>query len=285
MYFNRYEAKMRAKQCIRVSYPHPALVTLIYVLLTTVLTNVVMYFVSNPFEMAYLYLLDGVYDPARIFQMFFTPQRVGLYVILNLLVNLYVSVMRFGYVSYTLRVSRREQPSYHNLMDGFAMLGRVLGITILQAIFIYLWTMLGMIPYFVVLLASVFMESTGLMVLAVVLAIAGGIFGVAMSYRYALSDYFLLDHPGEMGVLACIRESKRAMAGRKWSLFVLDLSFLGWDILSMLTLGILGLWVTPYASVTRAHFYDWAVHGAFPEGPEPHPNPGPSGGNPNPPQF
>lgn len=48
-----------------------------------------------------------------------------------------------------------------------------------------------------------------------------------MSYRYRLAYYLLLDDP-DMGSLEAISRSKQAMRGWKGSLFVLDLSFLGW---------------------------------------------------------
>lgn len=59
MYFNRPEAKYRARLAMRGAYPHPMLVTLVYILLTGVLTYAIMYFVTNPFSLAYLYLVDG----------------------------------------------------------------------------------------------------------------------------------------------------------------------------------------------------------------------------------
>ena len=269
MGFNRYEAKMRAKSCMRGAYPHPALVTLIFILLTSVLTSVVMWFVSNPFTLAYWYLLDGVYDPEYIFRMLLTSGRVGLYVVLQLLLSLYTSVMGFGYTSYSLRLARWEQPGYRNLLDGFAMAGRVLGMNILIAIFVWLWTMLAMIPYIVVMIIAAVTDSSVLIVLAVLLLIAGTIFGIAVAYRYRLAPYFLLDNPGTMGCLECIRQSKQAMKGWKGELFVLDLSFIGWELLSALTFGILGLWVNPYVGATQANFYDWVVHGSFPSQPAP----------------
>lgn len=196
MGFNRPEAKMRARASIRGTYPHPALVTLIYFLLTTVLTNVIMAFVSDPFQTAYLYLMDGVYAPERIFQTIFTPGRVGLYLVLQILISLYTCVMQFGYTSYALRLSRWEQPGYRNLMDGFAVVGRVIGINLLIAIFVWLWTMLAMIPYMIVMVIAAVSQSAGLMVLAVLLAIVGTIFGVSVSYRYRLALYFMLDPSG-----------------------------------------------------------------------------------------
>ena len=55
----------------------------------------------------------------------------------------------------------------------------------------------------------------------------------------------------------CIRESKRIMSGNKGQLFVLDLSFIGWWILSGIP--IVGLfvrvWVVPYTQMTYALYY------------------------------
>ena len=67
-----------------------------------------------------------------------------------------------------------------------------------------------------------------------------------------------------MGVLASIRESKQTMHGLKGALFVMDLSFLGWGLLSLFTFGIVGLWAIPYMWATEVNFYHWARWGAFP---------------------
>ena len=45
------------------------------------------------------------------------------------------------------------------------------------------------------------------------------------------------------------------MDGNKWSLFCLEISFIGWSILSSLTLGIGDLFLTPYMKMATAHFY------------------------------
>ena len=50
MGYNRPEAKALAKQAMRTTYPHPMLVTLVYVLLASVLTNMVSKLVTNPFD-------------------------------------------------------------------------------------------------------------------------------------------------------------------------------------------------------------------------------------------
>ena len=49
--------------------------------------------------------------------------------------------------------------------------------------------------------------------------------------------------------------SIKMMKGNKWKFFVIELSFIGWAILSALTFGIGFLWLIPYISLTQANFY------------------------------
>ncbi len=53
-----------------------------------------------------------------------------------------------------------------------------------------------------------------------------------------------------------ITASRRLMKGQKGRLFWLDLSFIGWHILAILTIGIGYLWLNPYISATKAAFYE-----------------------------
>ncbi|MEQ2457195.1 DUF975 family protein [Flavonifractor hominis] len=259
MGYNRVESKRLARQAIRGVSPHPMLVTLVYVLLTGVLSYVIAYFVSNPFNMAYLYLLDGVYAPEQIYRTIFTPGRVGLFLLMEILLTLYQWVMAFGYTSYALRLARGEGPGFRNLLDGFAVLGRSILVSLLVWLFTVLWSLLGMIPYVLLVMLGVLLNSFFPVVLGIIVLV---VWVVVVSYRYRLSLYFALDNP-QMGALETLRQSKLAMQGCKRILFVQDLSFLGWEILSIFTLGILGLWVIPYASAADANFYDWMVHGSF----------------------
>jgi len=82
--------------------------------------------------------------------------------------------------------------------------------------------------------------------------------GIIAAYRYRQALYLLLDHP-EMGVMDCIRESKRLMTGHKGELFVVDMSFLGWYILCAVP--FVSVYVTPYVNVTYAGYYDALVSG------------------------
>jgi uncharacterized membrane protein len=73
--------------------------------------------------------------------------------------------------------------------------------------------------------------------------------------------YILADHP-ELTSKEVFAKSKEMMKGQKWHAFVLDLSFIGWGILSLFTLGLLGtFYVTPYRNMTNAALYEKLEYG------------------------
>ena len=152
MGFNRPEAKYRARLAMRGAYPHPMLVTLVYVLLTGVLTSAIMYFVSNPFTLAYWYLMDGE-ELEDVFYYLFTFQRVGVYLLMELLITLYQWVMVFGYAAYGLDLARRTGPGYRTLLEGFSHLGRALLVSFLPALFATLWGLAATLPGVILLIA------------------------------------------------------------------------------------------------------------------------------------
>ena len=86
---------------------------------------------------------------------------------------------------------------------------------IVQYIFVFLWTLLFIVP------------------------------GIVAAYRYRFAILNLCENP-EIGVMEAINMSKAQTAGFKWQLFVLDLSFIGWALLASLTLGILNIWPVSY---------------------------------------
>ena len=79
--------------------------------------------------------------------------------------------------------------------------------------------------------------------------------GIIMAFAYAMTPYILVDNP-EMKAIDAIRKSRSMMKGHKFDLFYLELSFIGWIILSILTLGIGLLWLVPYMQTTIAAFYN-----------------------------
>ena len=82
-----------------------------------------------------------------------------------------------------------------------------------------------------------------------------GIGGVILSYAYRMVPYLLQDYP-ELTPREALKISREMMRGNKWRLFVLDLSFIGWILLSIITLCIGMLLVTPYMQIASAFFYE-----------------------------
>ncbi|MCR5291828.1 MAG: DUF975 family protein [Eubacterium sp.] len=79
--------------------------------------------------------------------------------------------------------------------------------------------------------------------------------GIIKSYEYRMIPYIIGDNP-TISKAEAFRLSKEMMAGNKWRAFVLDLSFIGWDLLSVLTCGILSIFfVDPYKYATDAELY------------------------------
>lgn len=79
--------------------------------------------------------------------------------------------------------------------------------------------------------------------------------GIIKSYSYRLVPYILAEDPNISGTEAITR-SRQMMNGHKWRAFVLDLSFILWDLLSAVTFGIVGVfYVGPYKMQTDAELY------------------------------
>ena len=110
------------------------------------------------------------------------------------------------------------------VFDGFNDFVKNLVLGLLHTIYVFLWSLLFLIP------------------------------GIVKSYSYAMSYYIALDHP-EYSADECITKSKELMYGKRWELFCVDFSYIGWIILCLLTFGILTFWVYPKMETSRYAFY------------------------------
>lgn len=79
--------------------------------------------------------------------------------------------------------------------------------------------------------------------------------GIYKQYQYRMVEYILAEHP-DMYYKDVMQLSKDMMAGEKWNAFVLDLSFILWNVGSIITCGTLHvLFVAPYQYLTNAALY------------------------------
>ena len=135
--------------------------------------------------------------------------------------------LSWGLTVSLLRNHREESVDIENLFDGFrgGRYTRVFCALFLVNLFTFLWALLLIIP------------------------------GIMKAFSYALTPYILLDEP-ELTARQAITRSCEIMQGRRWKLFCLSLSFIGWGILSLLTFGIGFLWLAPYMNASIAAFYE-----------------------------
>lgn len=80
------------------------------------------------------------------------------------------------------------------------------------------------------------------------------VFVTIISLMLAMTPFLIVDEP-QLSVVDAMIKSCRMMKGRKWKLFVLEISFIGWILLSILTLFIGLLWVIPYCQASIGAFY------------------------------
>ena len=79
--------------------------------------------------------------------------------------------------------------------------------------------------------------------------------GIIKYFSYAMTPFILADKP-ELTANEAIELSMKMMDGHRLDFFILCLSFIGWSILAIFTLGIGYLWLAPYMYTTMAAFYE-----------------------------
>ena len=160
-------------------------------------------------------LLSG----AQVSPRAMTALYAGLLLILNLvcaftgegILSTFVSILTTllsvllgaGFAMYCMAIRRGERAEYLTLFDGFSFVGKLIALTIVTYAFIWLWSMLFVIP------------------------------GIVAAYRYRFAPYNLYENPG-ISVMEALEMSKRQTMGYKGQIFALDLSYIGWTLLASL---------------------------------------------------
>lgn len=269
---DRKELKSNAREAMSQTRPHPFWVTLgVAAILTVVqVLSLSLNGELDAYRAMYENALAGTitYVEASGSGGFFSW-------LLTLALDVMSMVVAVGYALYSLRLIRRQSPGFGDVFDAFGLFLRAVAVRILKAILILLWSLLFMLPVYlfmmIVLVSTGVAESgtvdvaaesalelvtsggTALVVLTVLAFVMELVGMLLASYRYRLAEFILLDHP-EFTAGQCLSLSRMAMKGRKWELFKLDVSFLGWFLLSLIP--FVGLWVRAYHSAASAGWYE-----------------------------
>lgn len=151
--------------------------------------------------------------------------RIGIkYGVLGLASIVLGGVLQLGYAVFLLRQHDGQDLKLEVLFSQFDRFGTGFAQAFLRSLYTLLWSLLFIIP------------------------------GIVAAYRYAMTPFILAEHP-ELTASQAIARSKELMMGRKFDLFLLDLSFLGWVILAVLTMNLGHLFLNPYRNAAYAVFY------------------------------
>ena len=183
---------------------------------------------SNGFSSYAGHMFGGSYSPwALIFALVGAGVVVAAALIGTLLKIFVCNVFEVGGRSFYIE-NLYAVPGVGKLLSAFrsGYYGNVVKTMFFRDLFTFLWSLLFIIP------------------------------GIIKSYEYKMVPYLLAEYP-DMDRKEVFARSRDMMYGQKWNTFVLDLSFIPWNILSTITFGLVGLfYVSPYQDATYAELYD-----------------------------
>ena len=268
MSINRKELKQQAREAMRQAKPRPYWIALLYFVIIAVL-GVLSTTISGDWE-AYQKMFDAAMSGA-VPSVPTAGNNSFIGGVLSLALEVMSIELGVGFTIYTLRVWRRMKAGAGDLFDSFGIFFRALWINILVSFIIGLWVLLYSLPVGVLMGVTVAAGNVEIAPWILVLGLPLLIPMWVASYAYRQSVFIMLDNP-QLTCLQCVMLSKRMMKGYKWKLFVLDLSFIGWIILSIIP--FVAFWVIPYMEITCAGYYDrltqqYAIENAPPVQPEP----------------
>lgn len=132
--------------------------------------------------------------------------------------------LQMGYAQFLLKQHDGQYTEFNDLFSQFHRFGTGFAQRFLRSLYTALWGILFIIP------------------------------GIVKSYSYAMTPFILADHP-QLTAVEAIDRSKDLMDGHKMDLFILDLTFIGWNFLASLTGNLGNILLNPYKNAAYAAFY------------------------------
>lgn len=251
---NRREIKITAKEAAKQAGKAAKLVTLVFLLIQLGL---------NGLQLLTNFLTSRTSGGGSISDALAADTRnKAIVYIIMVIVGIVGVLLNIGYTRIALQVHRREPVPMESLLEGFQIPGRAIGLRLLRSLLMLMWTYALLIPAIILLsfplpvLDRMTESDTWFeMYLVVVIMIVAVAVSTAVSYRYWGATFILLDHP-DYTVRECIRAATEMTRGHRMELFLLDLSLLPWNLLCILTAGILYIWKMPYIAAVYAGAYE-----------------------------
>lgn len=184
---------------------------------------------ENPFDFSWEGFWSDIFDTYEEYRLFVSI--LSFILIFALLAGiawqlLMGNVMTVSGHGWLLRYWRGETPSVGATFDGFRIYGKAVGTMFVKDFYVFLWSLLFIVP------------------------------GIIKGYAYSMVPYIIYENPN-LTANQAIKMSEKMTDGYKGDLFVFYLSYLGWNLLSSITGGLVGLlYVNPYMGVAHAGVYE-----------------------------
>lgn len=152
-----------------------------------------------------------------------TVENEGIALVITIGGGILAYFMEVGLIRYMTNFVKGKETSFELLFSKFKDWKQIVITYLHQFAIIFLWTLLFIVP------------------------------GIIKGYAYALVAYIIADD-SNISSKDALKLSEEMMKGHKGELFVLGLSFIGWHLLAILTLGILEIWIMPYQQTATTKF-------------------------------
>lgn len=212
----------------------------------TVLAPIMQQLMSVTDEKSLLMVEEQLYDTMGTWQYWLMSQVISAFM------GALFATLSTGYIKICLMISRTEKPSIKDLFFVYKHNPD-------RAILLYLLTfaiqlVIGLPCDILSFYVQADPENTTLYLIYMVVLTITGVVTVIFSLMVAMEFYIYVDDP-DMPVLDVFKKSIEMMKGNKKRLFALEVSFLGWLLLCILTCGVLAIWVAPYIQMAVSEFY------------------------------
>ena len=232
MMWNRAELKMRGNMAFKKNYVSAVVVALLMGIFGTV---------SGESSARRVSENSDIYSGNLFNAEMITGVLAGIATVVILIVlvaKVFVgNLLKMGGYRFFI-LNQTAQPGIGTLLDGFRS-GHYVNIVLtmfLRDLFTALWSLLLVVP------------------------------GIVKHYEYLMVPYIIAENPA-MDYKEAFQISKQMMDGEKMEAFIMDLSFLGWYLLSAVTCGLLAIfYVNPYVQASFAEMYTFNKQKAYQEG-------------------
>ena len=232
MMWNRAELKMRGNMAFKKNYVSAVVVALLMGIFGTV---------SGESSARRVSENSDIYSGNLFNAEMITGLLAGIATVVILIVlvaKVFVgNLLKMGGYRFFI-LNQTAQPGIGTLLDGFRS-GHYVNIVLimfLRDLFTTLWSLLLVVP------------------------------GIVKHYEYLMVPYIIAENPA-MDYKEAFQISKQMMDGEKMEAFIMDLSFLGWYLLSAVTCGLLAIfYVNPYVQASFAEMYTFNKQKAYQEG-------------------